>query len=76
MRVEALGDTVCGSRVHLDRSARVTRSILWDDVSVGAGATLDECIVTDGVHVPAGSAHRRALLVGWPGNDELLVTQF
>ena len=40
-------------------SARVTRSILWDDVEVGAGAQLDECIVTDGVRVPR-RRHRTA----------------
>jgi NDP-sugar pyrophosphorylase family protein len=38
-------------------------SILWDDVRVGAGAQLDECIVTDGVVVPAGAHHRRQILV-------------
>jgi mannose-1-phosphate guanylyltransferase len=38
-------------------------SILWDDVEVGAGAQLDECIVTDGVRVPAGASHRREILV-------------
>jgi NDP-sugar pyrophosphorylase family protein len=40
-----------------------TPSILWDDVEVGAGAQLDECIVTDGVIVPAGARHRREILV-------------
>jgi ADP-glucose pyrophosphorylase len=40
-----------------------TPSILWDDVEVGAGAQLDECIVTDGVRVPAGASHRREILV-------------
>jgi NDP-sugar pyrophosphorylase family protein len=40
-----------------------TPSILWDDVHVGAGAQLDECIVTDGVTVPAGAHHRRQILV-------------
>jgi mannose-1-phosphate guanylyltransferase len=38
-------------------------SILWDDVVVGAGAHLDECIVTDGVSVAAGASHRREILV-------------
>ena len=38
-------------------------SILWDDVEVGPGAQLDECIVTDGVMVPAGARHRREILV-------------
>jgi mannose-1-phosphate guanylyltransferase len=40
-----------------------TPSILWDDVHVGAGAQLDECIVTDGVMVPPGARHRRQILV-------------
>ena len=31
-----------------------TRSILWDDVEVGAGAVVEECIVTDRVQIPAG----------------------
>ena len=48
---------------HIDASARVTRSILWDDVVVGAEAVVDECIVTDGVRVAAGSSYRRAVLV-------------
>jgi NDP-sugar pyrophosphorylase family protein len=34
-------------------SARVERSVLWDDVVVEAGAMLRECVVTDGVRVPA-----------------------
>ena len=50
-----------GGRV--DASARITRSILWDDVVVEADAILDECIVTDGVRVPAGASYRRAVLI-------------
>jgi mannose-1-phosphate guanylyltransferase len=52
-----------GARVEIDPSARVTRSILWDDVTVEAGAQLDECIVTDGVHVAEGASHRREILM-------------
>jgi mannose-1-phosphate guanylyltransferase len=52
-----------GRGAMIDASARVTRSILWDDVQVGAGATLDTCIVTDGVAVPPGAAYTRAVLV-------------
>jgi len=39
------------------------RSILWNDVQVGAGAVLDECIVTDHVRVPSGARYRRMVLV-------------
>jgi NDP-sugar pyrophosphorylase family protein len=41
---------------RVDASARVERSILWDDVVVEAGAMLKECIVTDGVCVPADTS--------------------
>jgi mannose-1-phosphate guanylyltransferase len=57
-----------GCRTRVDASARVTRSILWDDVDVDAGCVLDECIVTDGVHVPQGSRYvRQTLLHGADG---------
>ena len=42
-----------GARVRIDSTARVERSVLWDDVKVGPGTMLRDCIVTDGVHVPA-----------------------
>jgi mannose-1-phosphate guanylyltransferase len=43
-------------------SPDATRSILWDDVRVDSGAVLDECVVTDGVHVVAGAHYRRKIL--------------
>jgi len=39
------------------------RSILWDNVQLGAGCVLDECIVTDDVEVPAGATYRRTILL-------------
>ncbi|MGE3402770.1 MAG: sugar phosphate nucleotidyltransferase [Vicinamibacterales bacterium] len=42
--------------------AGVERSILWDDVLIGAGAMLRECIVTDGVHVPADTSWHGVIL--------------
>jgi len=62
-----------GRRARIDSTARITRSILWDDVQVGREAVLDECIVTDGVVVPAGAVHSRAVIVRGE-EDELLVT--
>ena len=56
------------ARARSTRGARVTRSILWDDIDVARGAVLDECLVTDGVRVPpapatggcsCGKIHRR-----------------
>ena len=37
-------------------SARVEQSIIWDDVTVEAGVMLRECVVTDGVRVPADTS--------------------
>jgi NDP-sugar pyrophosphorylase family protein len=45
-----------GVNSRVDFSARVERSVLWDDVIVHAGAMLKECVVTDGVVVPADTS--------------------
>jgi mannose-1-phosphate guanylyltransferase len=55
---------------RLDAAARVTRSILWDDVVVEEGAVIDECIITDGVRVPAGASYRRVVLIARDDADE------
>jgi ADP-glucose pyrophosphorylase len=41
----------------------VTRSALWDDVAIGANARIDECVVADGVTIPAGADYRRCAIV-------------
>ena len=51
-----------GARVRIDPTADVRESILWDDVTVGADARLERCVVTDGVAVPAGTAWTRCTL--------------
>ncbi len=58
------GSAPCdGARTRVAASARVSDSILWDDVTIGDHAAVDECIVTDGVSVAAGTTHRRAILI-------------
>jgi NDP-sugar pyrophosphorylase family protein len=52
---------------RIDPTATLEDTILWEDVSVGASARLESCILTDGVSVPAGSVHRRAILIAAPG---------
>ncbi len=52
-----------GRRTEVAPDAHVERTILWDDVRVGAGATLIECIVGDGVTIPAGARFTRAAIV-------------
>ena len=60
---EGRSDVISGSRVTIAATARVSRSILWDDIDVGPNAVLQECVVTDGVRVPVGGRHRRAILL-------------
>ncbi|MBE3073161.1 MAG: hypothetical protein IMZ67_09315, partial [Acidobacteria bacterium] len=56
-----------GDRCHVDRTARLTRTILWDDVSVGAGAELVDCIVGDYVRIPAGARFSATAMVRLEG---------
>jgi NDP-sugar pyrophosphorylase family protein len=44
------------SGAEISSTARVERSVLWDDVVVEDGAMLRECVVTDGVRVPADTS--------------------
>ncbi len=45
-----------GARSHIDPTARVDESILWDDVEVGAGSMLRGCVVADGARVPGDTS--------------------
>ena len=47
-------DLLAGADVSA--TAHVERSVLWDDVVVEEGAMLRECVVADGVRVPADSS--------------------
>jgi NDP-sugar pyrophosphorylase family protein len=52
-----------GERSTVHGDARLDSTILWNDVTVGPGASLTSCIVTDGVTVPAGARHVECSLV-------------
>ena len=62
-QAEGLGDVLAGARAAVHADARVTRSVLWDDVVVADGAALDECVVADGVRIPAGLRLSRRVVV-------------
>jgi len=55
-----------GARAAIDPTARLDRTILWDDVTIGAGAVLERCVVADRVRVPPGLHAADACLVPWP----------
>jgi len=67
-----IADAVPAARTHIDPSAHLHDCVLWDDVSVGAGAQLTECIVTTGACVPAGAVYTRVILADRDG--ELIAT--
>lgn len=52
-----------GARARIAKSAHLSRTAVWDDVVVGDGASLAECIVADGARVPAGARYERCVLV-------------
>lgn len=52
-----------GRHAQVHPSARIVRSVLWDDVTIGAGATLTECIVADGVTIPDQASYTRCAIV-------------
>lgn len=65
-------DRGAGCIVAADASLHNT--ILWDRVTIGAGAKLNDCIVADDVAVPPGSEYSRSSLV--MGENGLRVDQW
>jgi mannose-1-phosphate guanylyltransferase len=82
---EAEGARLIGRDVQLADSALLTKTVVWDDVTVGAQARLYECIVADGVRLPANVQYARCAIVPADGriatageriDGNLLVRQF
>jgi NDP-sugar pyrophosphorylase family protein len=60
----AEGDRMAaGHRLRIDRTASVVRSAVWDDVTIGTGAELIDCVVCDGASIPPGARYRRCAIV-------------
>jgi NDP-sugar pyrophosphorylase family protein len=58
-RLEGLASLPWGRGCSIDPSSRVERSILWEDVTVEASCEIVDCVVADGVRIPAGSRFER-----------------
>jgi mannose-1-phosphate guanylyltransferase len=71
---EAEGTTAwtVGRNARIASSARVTRSIVWDDVTIGEDAVVDGCVVTDGVTIPSGARYSNSAIVA--AADGLLIS--
>jgi NDP-sugar pyrophosphorylase family protein len=62
-KAEGFPTVQIGRRSHIDASAEITNSVLWDDVDVGAGAILDRCIVADNVKIPSGVSFQNCAII-------------
>lgn len=58
-RLEGREPLAMGYGCSIDSSARVERSILWESVTVGPSCEIVECVVADGLRIPAGSRFER-----------------
>jgi NDP-sugar pyrophosphorylase family protein len=57
------GDHLTGRGAEIHPTARVTRSAVWDDVKIGAGAELIDCVACDGAVIPAGARYTRCAIL-------------
>ena len=62
-RREGHGTPPAGAGSAIHPTAALTRTVVWDGVEVGAHCRLDECIVADGVRLPAGTTLSRRICV-------------
>jgi len=47
----------------VDRTARLVDTVVWDEVSIGQGASLERCVVADGVQIPAGASFSNCAII-------------
>ena len=60
---ETEGPRLIGARCRIHESAALHRTVVWDDVTVGPGSVLRDCIVGDGARVPPGTRFERCAIV-------------
>lgn len=61
------GDRLAGGqRLARDGSASLTRTAVWDDVTIGPDAVLTDCILGDHVVIPRGAHYERCAIVPAP----------
>ena len=59
-----------GLRNLVHPSAHLERSVLWDNVTVGAGCVVTDCILADGVRLVEGTTLNRQAVVRMPVPSE------
>jgi mannose-1-phosphate guanylyltransferase len=63
------GARLVGQRHRIDESAELVRTVVWDDVTVGAGSVLRECVIGDRADIPAGARFERCAIVPAAGRS-------
>jgi NDP-sugar pyrophosphorylase family protein len=58
-----------GSRVDIAPSARLVRTAVWDDVTIGRDVELVECIAGDGARIPNRARYTRCAIVPAAGRQ-------
>lgn len=61
-RTQGPGAVSLGHRCDIHASAVLSRTVIWDDVTIGPECHLTDCIVTDGVRIPAGTTYERVII--------------
>ena len=61
-----------GARTSIHPRAHIRRSVLWDDVVIGADCVVTDCVICDGVHLPRGSVLTGQAVVRVPPIREYL----
>ena len=62
MRREGLSYTA-DEGCEIDATAQVTDSVLWRNVQIAAGARIAQCVLSDGVDIPANAEFERKVIV-------------
>ena len=57
------GDVFFGRNCMMEGAVSVTDSVIWDDVTIGAGANLYRVIIADGVRIQPGEHFENAAIV-------------
>lgn len=60
--VELTGPVVIGPQVTIKQGAKVRRSVVWDGSTVGAGTSLDDCLVGSGCLLQGGQNFSQVVL--------------
>jgi NDP-sugar pyrophosphorylase family protein len=57
------GTVILGARCHVAPSAKLENVVCWDDASIPSGASLGNCVVTDGVALPVACELRDKVIL-------------